>query len=297
MRIGGRPRPQPLGRDLDVRGRGQVQISGHRDRGDRSGCVAELDPQPAPLAVGGDRGLDGERARGEVRGDPQPPDVQRRHRLEPDRLPDAGGAGVVRAGAVVPGGLLAAGLHAVAAVAGPHHHPDLGAGPAGSEVGGEGGEAAAVPADLDAVDPDGGVVVDRAEVQQQPPVRPRHRHLDGAGVPDGLQEVGAPDAGCGRLGRERHRDPLGELPVQQSPLQAAVALIDLELPPAVEVHPLRAHALRARMLGTGQGFGPGRGPNRDHSRDHSGRSCRASPPASRPVRARIVRPRGVTLRV
>ena len=66
--------------------------------------------------------------------------------------------------------------------------------------------------------------------------------------------------GGSRLRRERHGDPARQLAVQQAAFQAAVALVDLELPAAVQVQPVRAHALRAGMLGPRDRFGHGRDP-------------------------------------
>src|SRR5699024_3451537 len=95
--------------------------------------------------------------------------------LEPDALPDAGGAVVAGVRGVVPGGLLAASLGDVVGGAGADHDLDLAAGADarhGGEVCGEGGETAAVAGHLHAVRPDGRVVVDGLEAQDRPQALP-----------------------------------------------------------------------------------------------------------------------------
>src|SRR5690606_37470255 len=91
-----------------------------RSRDDAVG-VADLDGEPQPVATAAQRRLDVERAVDEARRHPDPLDALGGDRLEPDRLPDAGGARVVAVGVGVGDRLLAAGLRAARLVARAHH--------------------------------------------------------------------------------------------------------------------------------------------------------------------------------
>ena len=210
-----------------------------------------------------ERHVDREGGGGERGDDPQGADLVGRHALEPDALPDAGGAVVVGVGGAEPGGLLAAGLGRIVRVAGADHDAHLVAGAeAGDlgEVGGEGGEAAAVAGDLDAVRPDGRVLVHRLEAEDRAQALPVRGDGEGAAVPDGLEEVAVADPGGRGLGREGHRDLVLERAAQQAALPARVAAVDLELPGPVEVQPGGALQLGARVLGAGHvGCGGERG--------------------------------------
>ena len=159
---------------------------------------------------------------------------------------------VVGVGGSEPAGLLAAGLGLIMRVAGADDDADLAAGAdAGHlrEIGGEGGEAAAMTGDLHAVGPDGRVLVDGLEAQDRAQPVPVGGDRDGAAVPDGLEEVAVADAGGLGLGGEGHRDLVIEGAIQQSALTPGVASVDLELPGAVEVQPGGALQLGARVLG------------------------------------------------
>ncbi len=95
---------------------------------------------------------------------------------------------------------------------------------------------AAMGGDLAAVHPDLGVVVDRAEVQQQPLALPAVRHGEGPAVP---HPVLVPlDSGQRRLDRVRHQDLLGQWLARSA--AASPRLAAGELPEAVEVLPLRS---------------------------------------------------------
>src|SRR5690606_8772336 len=119
---------------------------------------------------------------GRLRGHVQLGDMVGRHRLEPHGLPDAGGPGVEDA---------AVGHLYLIAVRRPSRVGPAGdtvdqllryrAGQRVGDVDGEPVVAAAVRGDLLAVDPDRGVVVDRAEVEHQPPAAtdvPVRGHLE-----------------------------------------------------------------------------------------------------------------------
>ncbi len=131
----------------------------------------------ARLAAG-KRLLQVEAAVVDVRGDARAQQVRLGHRLQPDGLPDAGGAGVIAAVVGEQARLLAARLGRIVRVAGAHHDRQRFAGFGdAAQVAGEGRKAAAVARDLHAVDPDGGVVIDGLEVQQD--VFPGPRLRDG----------------------------------------------------------------------------------------------------------------------
>src|SRR5699024_1914918 len=124
-----------------------------------------------------------------------------------------------------------------------------GADPGIGQIRTEWGEAAAVAGDLDPVGPDGGVVVDGAEVQDGAQPVPVRRHGHPAAVPDRLEEVAVADAGGLGLGREGHGDRPVELALEQAALAAGVGAVDLELPGAVEVEPGGPPAARRGRTG------------------------------------------------
>ncbi|CAM5689836.1 hypothetical protein SALBM217S_03990 [Streptomyces griseoloalbus] len=135
--------------------------------------------------------------------------------LHPHGLPDAGGLGVEDAAGV--GGLLAHGLVGAAGVG--DGDDDLLLAPAlegVGDVGGEGVVAAGVFGDLRAVDVDGGLVVDGAEVELEPVLAaladlPALRHVHELAVEHVVLVPFEP--GELRLDRERHDDlPFRSLP-------------------------------------------------------------------------------------
>lgn len=101
------------------------------------------------------------------------------------------------------------------------------------------------------IDPNRGVVVDSPEVQDGTPAPPVLGDPDRAAVPDGLVEVGIPDARQLRLRAEGDSDPLGQLGVDQAALESAVARVEGELPGAVESEPVVPDEAGARVLGAG----------------------------------------------
>ena len=92
------------------------------------------------------------------------------------------------------------------------------------------------------------VVVDRLEVQQDPPAQPIGRNLDRAAIPHDVHEIHVPDPRERRLGAERHGNRAAELPFEQAAVQPAVPMVDLELPRPVQAQPVVAHELRTRVL-------------------------------------------------
>lgn len=254
VRVLRRPEAHALvGHGEDEPGR-QVEVGAGPGGGDLPRRVAEHGAHPVAGQVGGEGELQEEAARGDVGGDAGPLQGDGAgDGLHPHRLPDAGGPGVVAVRVGVPGGLLAARLRAVPGVAGADHDRRLGAGFGDAvEVGGEGGEAPAVPGDLDAVHPDRGVVVHGPEVQQDAGAGPLGGHRHGAPVPDRLQEVRVPDARQGRLGAEGHGDGVRERAPGQPALQTAVGAVGLELPGAVQIEPRVADELGPGVLGARQ---------------------------------------------
>ncbi len=176
----------------------------------------------------------------------------RRRGLQPHRLPDAGGGRVEDASARM--GLdvvqplladrLAAGLGGV-----PDGDDDrVGAAPVQQigDVVREGVVAAVVGRPgLPVVDPHGGAPVARAEVELDAPAVPAGRHHEGALVPElVVRGDAALDAGERRLGDERHPDLLRE---RGGP--AGVRRGHGEVPDAVQIRPVGAGELRARILG------------------------------------------------
>jgi hypothetical protein len=105
-----------------------------------------------------------------------------------------------------------------------------------------------MPDDLDPIDPDGRVLVDSLEVQYGVLPRPVGRDRHGRPVPDRLEEVDVLDPGQLRLRRERYDDPLRQLAIPDPALETRIGPIDLELPLAVQVQPLRPNELRTRVL-------------------------------------------------
>ena len=185
------------------------------------------------------------------------PDADGGDRLQPDRLPDAGGAGVVAARRLVGAALLAAGLsartarHVVDADDEIVRRADL---HVGREVMRKGGRAAEMDAGRNAIDVDLALEVDAAEVQEDLPALPGGGDADLAMVPHVLDEVGVADAREPALGAERHRDLAVEALafVQGAPgVASRMAEVEFEGPGAVEVDPVLALELRARVLGTG----------------------------------------------
>ena len=91
-------------------------------------------------------------------------------------------------------------------------------------------------------------VVHRAEVQQHALARPVVRQREGAPVPHGRHEVALAHAAQLALGTEGHVYAPAQLALQQPPRAAGVAPVDLKLPFAVQVYPVRPPHLRARVL-------------------------------------------------
>ena len=179
-------------------------------------------------------------------------------RLQPDRLPDACGAGIGAAEGIIAHALLAAGLQATAqlvgdfddqmvALSGLCQHGDVEAeGVAGTHV--ASGELS--------VDEDLAVVVHRPEVQQHTPSGPRLRHRKRPMVIHPFDEIRMHHAGESALRAEGHGDLLREaVALVEFSLLAALAGVKLDGPDAVEVQPGVAHELRTRIFGTGNCHG------------------------------------------
>ncbi len=251
VRIRGVPEADAVGRDLQGQARGQVEIGADLVADDLAVGVLQGGLDRVAGLVRRDRYLEVEAGARDVRRDPGPLQVHRGDRFEPDGLPDAGRAGVEAAVVEVQLALLAARLRTAVRVAGADDDGRLLAGLGDVvQVGAERGESAAVPDHLLAVHPDGGVVVDGLEVQYGVLAVPLRGDRDGGAVPDRLHEVDVLDPGQLGLRRERYDDPLRQLAVTQAALQPGVRPVDLELPLAVEVHPLGADELRTRVLRT-----------------------------------------------
>lgn len=183
----------------------------------------------------------------DIGGDAQGFDVDTRHRLEPDGLPDAGGGGVEDGVAVE--GLLAVFLPVgVGRVPHSHHQGVLAVQfYVGGNIDGEGGVSALVTAGGLVVDPHGGLPVHGVKVEQDAPVLPGFGYVEGAPVPQALggQErfFDAGEGGFHGVGDE----------------DATVVFIDPGLaaggdgvlPQPVEALPVGAGHLRAGVFGPG----------------------------------------------
>ena len=177
--------------------------------------------------------------------------------LQPHRLPDAGGAGVVASMREEQLALLAAGDERVALVVlGVDGQDVLACLHRVGHVKAEGHIAALVRAHGAAVDERLARVVDRAEVQHDAACGLRLGQRERAAVPNALHEVLVADAGQLALRAKGHRDASGQLGVRR--LQAAglagAAVVEFERPLAVEVHPRVAAELGLGMFGTGNGI-------------------------------------------
>ena len=238
-----------MGGHLRQRVSGQAQADGQARAGrDGAGCGRlELDGLAGPGGCPRDLG-----------------DRRARHRLQPDALPDAGGARVPDVVGLGPPVLLAARLTGVQRpVLGPHHQQvPVGAPPVHGQsvrdVDDDRGVPAVVLGDALAVHPHRGAVVDRPQMQQHPIA------LDpGAG---GLQVQGAQAPGvphhrvvprpaharAGALGREGHGDRPPAHPALGPPLlETRVGVVVGEVPGAVQGAPAGAAQL-------GEGVAAGR---------------------------------------
>ena len=193
-------------------------------------------------------------ARVEVRRDGAALEPARIDGFEPDRLPDAGHAGVETRPRGVFGGLLAERLiprsrvvlHAddeVVFFARLDELFDL-------EV--DRGRAAGVRPGEDAVDVEFHEVVDAAAVEEDFFARPRRRNGHLAVVPHFGDEVGEADAGKFALRTERDGDLRAEPGgLGQGALRAAAGKVEFVRPRAVQVQPVAALELRAGIFGTG----------------------------------------------
>ena len=180
------------------------------------------------------------------------------HRLHPYGLPDAGGAGVEAAVILETLRLFAARFGRFVVVARAQANLDFLAG-FGQFVkrAGKGRETAAMPPDFGAVDPHGRVVIYRAEMKQNLFALPVGGHGDALFIPHGGHEINVAQTRQTRFRAKRHGDLVGQFVADLVEIarQAGVAAIDFKLPGAVEVKPLLAHKLGARIFGAGSVVG------------------------------------------
>ena len=143
--------------------------------------------------------FDAEGVVGNIGRDARALQMRHRHRFQPDGLPDAGCARIETAiGCVLANGLLATRLYRAMVVASAYDNSDAlpGFGDV-RQVTGEAGKAAAMATDLDAVDPNGGVIIYGLKVEQGVTVTPFGRNRDGAAIPHGIHKVEMVHAGEG----------------------------------------------------------------------------------------------------
>src|SRR6266571_8457500 len=174
----------------------------------------------------------------QVRAHPKAPDVARRQRLQPHRLPDARRRRVEDALRALGPVLLAARDRPVAErVYGLDDEHVVPSARDVRDVGGERAVAALMAGDLDVVDPDGAAVVDRPEMQEQAFCIGR---IEPTPVPDHV--AGQPaDPGEVRFRAKGNED---------APIEGGL-LAGAELPFAVEVEPFRALEVGSRVLWPG----------------------------------------------
>ena len=192
VRVGRRPKPPPIVRHGEGQPWTEVEAEVGLGGDDLALVVAEHDSDAVARTAGADLGVDRERGAGRVRRDLEPAQVNRGNRLEPHGLPDARWCecsctpGSRTRWTACPRAWTSCGRSRARTVIDASR-------PRGHRVGdvdGERAEAAAVPTDLDLIDPHGRVVVDGAEVEQHALPGPLDRHRHGAAIPDGVQEVG-----------------------------------------------------------------------------------------------------------
>jgi hypothetical protein len=109
----------------------------------------------------------------------------------------------------------------------------------------EGRVAALVARDEGAVEPDRRLVVDGAEVQDQPLFGRERRQLEAAPVPAGAVEPSVADAAAGDLGREGTLD--GAVPRDLARQAPTCVGVEGEVSRAVQRGPIGASQLRARV--------------------------------------------------
>ena len=133
------------------------------------------------------------------------------------------------------------------------HHDVVGAFQLVGDVECERRHTAAVPPDLVAVHPHARLVVHGAEVEPEPARLPRVGNGEAAPVPDDLVGGRVADAAQPALRAVRDQDRPREAACAAEPAfgEAAIGLVEIELPRAVQRLPLGPHAVRARMLGPG----------------------------------------------
>ena len=162
-------------------------------------------------------------------------DVALGHELQPHRLPNARGAGVIAAGRGVQVGLLALGLQAGADVV-PHCHKEavLPQARLPGDVQGKGGVPALVGARQLPVDVDRGLVIHRAEVQQHLAGQLLLAQGEGAAVGHAADKVCVANAGELAFRAEGHQNlPVEGLLLPQTALHSAAAKVERKLPGAV----------------------------------------------------------------
>ena len=163
--------------------------------------------------------------------------VRGRHVLQPDGLPDAGGAWIPDGVGLELPVLLAAWLGQICGSSSTRTTTSHDASAPTSSVmsSGKRGVPALVLAAVMRVDPDGRPVVDGAEVQEQAARRARPGHVERAPVPAAAKQAGVVDAAGGRLGRKRDHDGVGPRDIRRR-VTSPVG-VDGKLPGAVQRDP------------------------------------------------------------
>ena len=177
-------------------------------------------------------------------------DADDRGDLEPNRLPDAGGALVpdaVRFSAPI---LFAAWLFGIVRIIlGTHDDPVFRA--AGKGIGNierKGRLPAGMLADADAVDPNDRGVIDRSEAKAETFARRELRHVERSRVPEPGMKTGVVNAAQARFRRIWHRDPLSETFRMLKPAfgQSGVGIVERKAPDPGQIDPARTNELGIR---------------------------------------------------
>jgi hypothetical protein len=180
-------------------------------------------------------------------------DPELRDRFEPDGLPDAGRAVIVDTLLFARDRLLTTGLPGILPVFHPQDDPVRPRPQIRRDVQAEWDVAAPVLGGFLAVDPNGRDIIDRPEVQKQVAVGPILVRFELPGIPDSLVDRPVSDTGKATLVGEGHEDAVRQPNVLFEPpvSQSDVAIVESELPFAVQRDPFATNKIRPWIFGSG----------------------------------------------
>src|SRR5579883_536047 len=228
---------------------GQIQLgreipTGQATRGSNDPItVAQAGLEPEPRAVWADWLNQTNKAIGHVGRETRATQSYLRHRLKPDRLPDAGCAGIDTLNIIVGLCLLAPRLWNVIIIARAHDDRDLLANHLAGQLHAKRCKASPVPAKFLPIDPDRRIVINCLEVEQDALPGPVKGDSHGAAIPDGGEKISIANSRQWGFRAEWNENAIREIALQQPSFQAAVTGIDLELPLSIQAEPGWAHTL------------------------------------------------------